>query len=411
MGPTSTSPGSGVRRFVALALLLLAAPLAAQEAQDAVPWRSSYFPYLIGNPSTGLMLVGHYHFARQAEYDARSTFDGIFSAEAGWSTNNSRFVAAKFRAPQLVKGWRFAGDAGAGREAAFGFYGFGPDGFDEALRSGGTLDDKDFRVSRTRYFARGEVTRRIAGPFSAAVAGGFTHYTFASTKDGSVFETNFFTDPVSGNDLTGRFTLVLDTRDNEVIPGKGAFLEAGVYGGTGKYETRFIAPGLPQPGGSSAAFTAGGYAGGYLHLRGYVSPRRGTVIAARFAARGLGPHAPLDARYTLPGWERDVTVLGGADSHRSFVPGRFVGRGVLLASLEVRHNLLDLGDLGAVTLIGFIDGGRAFGDGGLEWTLDAWKVGGGGGVAIRILRSAPLILNFAGGPDGFVFTMGNGWSF
>jgi hypothetical protein len=83
----------------------------------------------------------------------------------------------------------------------------------------------------------------------------------------------------------------------------------------------------------------------------------------------------------------------------------------MMASLEVRHNLLDLGDLGAVTVIGFVDGGRAFGDQGLRWTLDGWKVGGGGGVAIRVLRSAPLIMNFAGGPDGFVFTMGNGWSF
>ena len=356
----------------------------------------------------GIDAGGPLPLARQADYDARSPFDGIFSAEAGWSTNNSRFVSAKFRAPQLVKGWRFAADAGAGREATFGFYGFGPDGSNETVQPGSAFGKEFFRVRRTRYSARGEVTRRIAGPFSAAVAGSLTRYKFSSTKDGSVFETNYSTAPVSGNDLTGRFTLVLDTRDNESIPGNGAFLEAGLYGGTGKFESRV--GGTPQSP-AVTSFTKSGYAGGYLHLRGYVSPRSGTVIAGRFAARGLGASAPLEARYILPGWERDVTVLGGADSHRSFVPGRFVGRGVLLASLEVRHNLLDLGDLGAVTLIGFIDGGRAFGDSGLRWTLDAWKVGGGGGVAIRILRSAPLIMNFAGGPDGFVFTMGNGWSF
>ncbi len=399
-----------MRRFLAFALLLVAAPLSAQEA--GVPWRASYFPYLIGNPSTGLMLVAHYHLARPAAYEAKVPFDGIFSAEAGWSTSNSRFVSAKFRAPLLVPGWRFAADAGAGREASFGFYGFGPDGANDAFQPGALFGDEFFRVSRTRYFARGEATHRITGPLSAAVAGAFTHYRFTSTKDGSVFDSTYPATPLSGSDLTGRLTLVLDTRDHEMIPGNGVLLEAGVYQGTGRFETRFIPP-VAQPGqpGIATSFTTGGYTGAYLHLRGYLSPRSGTVIAARFAARGLGASAPLEARYTLPGWERDVTVLGGADSHRSFVPGRFAGRGVLLASLEVRHNLLDLGDLGAVTLLGFVDGGRAFGDTGVQWTLNQWKVGGGGGVAIRILRSAPLVLNFAGGPDGFVFTMGNGWSF
>lgn len=397
-----------MRRLFALGLLLAAAPLSAQ---DALPWRSSYFPYLIGNPSTGLMLVGHYHLARPADYEARVPFDGIFSAEAGWSTNNSRFVAAKFRGPILVPGWRFAADAGAGRESSFGYYGQGEDGSNESLTPDRLFGEEFFRVRRTRYFVRGEVTRRLAGPFSVAVGGAFTHYRFASAQDGSVFDSDYLTKPLFGSDLTGRLTLLLDTRDDEWIPEKGAFFEAGLYGGTGKFESRFLPPAGGPPGPIAPSFTGGGYSGGYLHLRGYVSPRGGTVIAGRFAARALDKGAPLDARYTLPGWERDITVLGGADSHRSFVPGRFAGRGLLLASLEIRHNLLDLGDLGAVTLIGFVDGGRAFGANSLRWTLEDWKVGGGGAVAIRLLRSAPLVMNFAGGPDGFVFSMGNGWAF
>ena len=397
-----------MRRLGALALLLLAPPLSAQVG---APWRASYYPYLMGNSSTGLLLVGHYHLARPAEYEARVPFDGIFSAEAGWSTNNSRFVAARFRGPLLVPGWRFAADAGAGRETRFGYYGSGPDGSDTTLTPGSVFGEEFFRMGRARYFVRGEVTRRIAGPFSVAVAGAFTHYRFSSSKDGSVFDSDYLAQPLFGNDLTGRLTLVLDTRDDEYVPANGLFFEAGLYGGSGKFEERSLPPPGGPPGPIVATFSEGGYAGGYLHLRGYVSPRGGTVIAGRFATRALDRGAPLDARYVLPGWERDLTVLGGADSHRSFVPGRFAGRGVMMASLEVRHNLLDLGDLGAVTVIGFVDGGRAFGDQGLRWTLDGWKVGGGGGVAIRVLRSAPLIMNFAGGPDGFVFTMGNGWSF
>jgi hypothetical protein len=38
-------------------------------------------------------------------------------------------------------------------------------------------------------------------------------------------------------------------------------------------------------------------------------------------------------------------------------------------------------------------------------------VGGGGGIALRILRATIFVFNFAGGPDGFNFSVGNGWMF
>jgi hypothetical protein len=44
-------------------------------------------------------------------------------------------------------------------------------------------------------------------------------------------------------------------------------------------------------------------------------------------------------------------------------------------------------------------------------TTDDLKVGGGGGVALRILRSTIFTFNFAGGPDGFNFEVGSGWMF
>ena len=396
-----------MRRLLALGLFLAATPLSAQEG---VPWRSSYFPYPIGNPTTGVMLVGHYHHARQADFDARVPFDGIFSAEGGWSTNNSRFVGVTFRAPRLVPGWRFAVDAGAGREGTFGYYGFGPDGSNEDFEPDDVFSDDFFRVRRTRYFVRGEVTRGIAGPLSVSAAAGYTHFRFSSSHEGSLFDSDYLNTPLTGADATARVSLIVDTRDNELLPGNGVLLEMGVYTGSGRFETRSLPP-LPQPGEFQATFTESGYLGGYVHLRGYVSPRSGTVIAGRLAVRDMGASAPLDARYTLPGWERDVTVLGGADSHRSFMPGRFVGTGLLLGALEVRHNLLDLGGLGAVTLIAFLDAGRVFSPHDFQWTTKGWKVGGGGGVGVRVLQAAPLLLNFAGGPDGFRFTMGNGWSF
>lgn len=397
-------------RRLGLLLLCAASPLAAQ---DAAPWRTSYYPYLVGNPSTGLMLVGHLHVARQADYEARVPFDGIISFEGGIGARSSRFATARFRGPLLLKNWRFAADLGAVREGTFGYYGQGPDGQGALAESSTGHFDDSFRVHRTRYFVRGEVTRRLTGPLQISVAAGAVHYRYTPLSESEAYFADFSDAPLTGTDVTGRVTLIIDTRDNEFLPANGVLLEAGIYAGSGKFEERTLSGPciVCNQAPFVASTTSGGYAGGYAHLRAFVSPRSGTVIAGRLAARALDRGAPLDARYTLPGWERDISVLGGADSHRSFVPGRFVGRGLLLGSLEIRHNLLDVGDYGAVTLVAFADAGRVFGSDGIRWTLDGWKAGGGGGVALRVLRSALLTFNFAGGPDGFTFSMGNGWAF
>jgi surface antigen Omp85-like protein len=396
-------------RRLALLLLLGAGPLAAQ---DHVPWRAGYFPYLFGDPNTGLMLVGHYQFARQADYDARVPFDGILSADAGASLHGSWFATARFRAPLLVRGWRLAGDLAAAREDKFGYYGRGPEGANENFDPGAEPADF-FRAHRTRYLARAEATRRLRGPVSVAVGVGFEHFRFARVTGPSLFTDDYFDQPLTGTDATGRMSAVVDTRDNEFLPTKGLLLEAGVYGGTGRSEERNIPPVAQQAAVSYvASYSARGYAAGYLHLRGYVSPRAGTVVAGRIGYRSVGRNAPLEARYGFAGWEGDIPVVGGAESDRSFVRGRLFGRNVGLGSVEVRHNLLDVGDYGGITLIAFSDAARA-------WDSDAagptvrqrWKVGGGGGVAVRVLRSALVTINFAGGPDGFTFSMGNGWSF
>ena len=99
-------------RPLALAALvgaaLVAAPLAAQDSTGAepipTPWRTNYFPYLIGNRATGLMLVAHLDYFRQADYFARVPNDAFVAVDAGISAQGSRFLAGRFRAPQLVRG-------------------------------------------------------------------------------------------------------------------------------------------------------------------------------------------------------------------------------------------------------------------------------------------------------------------
>jgi hemolysin activation/secretion protein len=135
------------------------------------------------------------------------------------------------------------------------------------------------------------------------------------------------------------------------------------------------------------------------------------VLAARLGASGTGGTPTLDAQYTIPGWEKEILVLGGQYSHRALDTGRLAGRHVLFGNFEVRHDLLSLGDLGAITLIGFVDAGRVFEGENFKLTTSDLKVGGGGGLGLRILRSTIFTFNFAGGPDGFNYSVGSGWMF
>ena len=371
-------------------------------AQDqGNPWRVSDFPYLMGDPTNGLLVIGHIQYAREADYDARLPYEGYLGLEAGWGTRSSRFLVLKYRAPSVYKNWRLAGDAGAVREGRFGYYGQGPDGQGATVDPNASVAAEFFRVHRTRYFGRAEVTRALVSHLSVAGAVGVTYFRYEAPTDGNEFRADFGTDPLTGTDATGRVSLVFDTRSNELVPSKGVLLEAGLYAGSGKYEQRT---------GGTPSFSGSGYTGAYAHLRGYFTPGWSTTVAARLAVRSLSRNAPLDARYTLPGWERDITVLGGADNLRSAIRGRYVGRGVLLGSIEARHTLIDVGDYGAITVLAFLDAGRAS-ESAPKLNLSGWKVGGGGGFGIKVIRSALLTINFATGPDGFTFSMANGWAF
>lgn len=398
-------PLRAVGRALLLATLGSGGVTASAPGQE--PWRASYFPYVVGGPTDGVVGVVRYQLTRNAPYFASRpdgeevinplSFAGAFSAEAGVGTRGSRFVTLLFRGPGLVDGWRFHGTIEARRDGRFGSYGLGPDAGPGG--SGAATDGDSDRARRDRYVARAEVTRTLAGPLRAALAASLERTEFRPIGPPATW--GFLQAPIKGTDGIVHATLVLDTRDREFVPANGLLAEAGVLIGTDG-----VGPDLS--GGSSGRQA---YTGGYVHVRGYVSPREGTVLAGRLGLRSLSAGAPYSAQFMMPGWERDLTVLGGVESHRGFVKGRFGGRGVLLGGAEIRHDLLNAGDFGAVSLLGFVDGGRVFEGEGARLTASGWELGYGGGVALRILRSAVLTFNFAGGGDGFTFGTGVGWSY
>jgi outer membrane protein assembly factor BamA len=372
----------------ALLTLLSAARALAQEEDTGAPWRTSYFPYLSGGANDGPVVNFRLRYWQAAEYDDRVTANAALNAEVGITPRGGRHGYVQFRAPQLLEGWRFDAKIGAARQVRFGYFGLGND---TEYNKDAVTEQQPFlyRMRRTRYRGILEVTRTLRGPLMLAVLGDVERARFTSLPGVSLFATDFPSGELKQTDVSGRVALVYDTRDNEYNTRQGLLLEAGTQVGSG----------------------GDGYTRLYTVLRGYLSPREGTVVAARLGASGMGGTPSLDARYRIPGWEKEIPVLGGEYSHRSLDTGRLAGRHVLFGNLEVRHDLLSLGDLGAITLLGFVDAGRVFESESFSLTTEDMKVGGGGGIGLRILRSSIFTFNFAGGPDGFNYSVGSGWMF
>ena len=370
---------------------MLSSTLRAQESADDSeyqdPWRLSYFPFISAGDNDGPLISLRARYWQPAEYEARNTYLGAVDAAVGFTARGGRYAVAQFQGPLRWPGWRVQGEALAERLVRFGYFGLGND----TEKDSDLLTDANpflYRVRRIRYRGEAEVTRRIHGPLHVALQTALEQVRFTTLPGPSLFLQDFG-EGIEENDATARLAVVYDTRDNEYNTHRGLLLEAGALVGSGN----------------------DGYSRIYSILRGYVMPREGTVIAARLAGSGMGGTPTLNARYTLPGWERGVTVLGGEWSQRGFDTGRFAGKGSLFGNLEVRHDVLPLGDLGAVTLLGFIDAGRVFEGESFRLTTDDLHVAGGGGFAVRVLRSTIFVFNFAGGGDEFNFTMSTSWMF
>src|SRR5262249_35417751 len=136
------------------------------------------------------------------------------------------------------------------------------------------------------------------------------HSNLGDLSDPSLFRTDFGTKDITDTDVQGRVSLVLDLRDNEFNTTKGGFAQASFGGGTG----------------------GDGYSRVTADIRGYVPLREGTVLAARVAGTNVSSKAPLNARYEMPVWEGELSVLGGTTSNRGLAFQRLAGRGALFTS-------------------------------------------------------------------------------
>ena len=149
----------------AMAALLVTMPAAAQ---DAMPWRLSYFPYLTGSPNDGVMGVARALWFQQADYGARVTNQREVAVEAGYSTRDAWLARADVALPMLADGWRLRARAALSRETNFGL---------------SEVPAEFTPLARDRREAWVDVTRRLAGPLHLAVRGGVDRQSIEGNSD------------------------------------------------------------------------------------------------------------------------------------------------------------------------------------------------------------------------------------
>ena len=355
-----------MRRLLGWALLLqgclFTCSTASLAAQSAAPWRLSYFPYVTSAPNDGAMATARAIWFRQAGWGERVTLAEYVAAEAGYSSHDAWRAALTWGAPRLAPNWRMMAHLEAGHQPNFG-----------GLTAASAPD-------RNRALGWVDVTRRLSGPLHVALRPAVRHTALEPAAGAGTDET----------DLSLRGAVVLDLRDREFEVNRGILAEAGAITGSG--------------GGADRHYTAP-----YAHVRGWIHPVLPLRLTGRVAWRGTTGSPALGPAYEFPGWEGDFTLLGGPRSQRGLPEGAVAVDGVVLAGIEARLDLLNLGELGALTVFGFADGGKPLVSDEPDPDRD-WIWAGGGGVAIRVLRAAVLTVSAARAADDTRWYVASQWS-
>ncbi len=372
-----------IRRLAAL--LTIVAGLATPTAHSQ-EWGASYFPYVTHATGEFPVFAFRFMYQRPSAWDDPYSSSGDFRTDAGVGIRGGWFARLRFRAPGLWDGWRLRAGLEARREPRFLYFGLGNETVrDDQLER---VEEFFYKVKRVRYRGDVEVTRNLVGHLHAAASAGLTFARFAPPPGASLYASDFGTQ-IEDTDAALRLSLLFDSRDTDYNTRRGVLLEVG---------------GTVASGGE-------GYTRLHTNLRGYLSVREGTILAGRLVAAGMGGTPPLDAHYDVEMWERSVHSYGGDQSNRGVPDGRFLGKHLVFLNAEVRHDILNLGDYGALTAILFVDTGRVFERDEFQITTKDWHTSVGGGIGLRVLRSNIATFNFSDGPDGFEFEFGAGWMF
>jgi outer membrane protein assembly factor BamA len=397
-----------MRFAIRLALLasVIAAPLAAQDSASKKDWEWFALPALNFNSDEGFgygALLDLYNYR-----GGRKPYRLMIRPLLAFSTKGKRDFTVVVDAPGVLPdGWRF--DVFLGREMhlATPFYGIGNNTAKvESLTD--PPDDYYYRYGRTQLRTAVNVQRRITGPARFLIGAAFADVETDATPFDSgttlLHQQRMMEQGVANPaDRTGRIAsvrggVVLDTRDREVGPTRGSWVDL-----------------LVQRAQHSGNEQDGSYTRGTLSARNYTSLTPRVVFAQRLVVQHTDGDVPFFDLATIQNSSPTVQMegLGGSSSMRGVEKNRFTARGIAFANLELRYRFKELRLLGKPAYLV----GSAFADAGRVWDESAstneggLHFSGGGGFRLGLGPSFLVAFDVGRSADGTQIYIGLGYPF
>ncbi len=359
-------------------------------------WLDVNYPKLFWTPREGITGGGYLGFIRQLPFensDAAPPYSAALALDGQVSTSGSRQISLDGRFPAYVPGWRLALRLEGARRARENYYGIGnTSAYDKAMVT--DAQPHYYEANATRWVARGEVQRVIAGHLRALAGFDAEHSRFDPPNGPSrlAIDAANGVDPTIGigtGDVAFRAGLVFDSRDDEVEANRGVLLEAihAVAGGDVSYTRTTATAAVYQPVGENLG------------------------LSARFVAQGMGGTPRLGSYYLIEAADRPSSGLGGALSHRALTDNRFLGRDKLLLNVDARYHVVNIPRAARATLVGFFDAGRVFQTESFALTTTGLKTGAGVGLFLQLARAGIIGMTVGFGPSGAVMDFTTRWTY
>ena len=295
-----------VAALISFSLLLLSARVEAQEeVREGLDWVS--IPLLKFNDDAGFVYGAKLELV---DFDPDvEPFAWNLELKLLHSTKNRHEHRALVDVPRIGgSAWRLTSRAEVLHIDDANFFGLGND-------STNTEDAALHLFQLTEARARVVMRRPISGALFVA-AGLTANLTLVDVEETSLLALDPPEGAEGGTGLGVVLSLGHDSRDDELVPRRGAFLELYTKGAA-----------LPSQG--SFFFGAGAVA------QLYVSPASWLVLAQRLMVETLFGDVPFYEAARMGG-SVDFLALGGVYSQRGFVEGRFAGRDKILSNSEAR---------------------------------------------------------------------------
>lgn len=317
----------GAAARAAATTLLLVIPQLAHAQVPAEPWSFLIVPLPTYSSLDGLgveLAGGWWKSAPPGPIPSGASID----PGASITTSGTQTLSLTYNNTGRVPGWRFLAIAGYERFQHAPYFGLGNTSMiSDSLESANGGNSHYYRYSLTRTSGILAVQHRVIGPLRVIAGAQYRHYRAtplggAPTALGADLASGVTSDTGSAASFELRGGLVFDTRDEEVSPSRGVFVEAiGVKAlkEAGDFDYTRWAFGANEfaPLGSETV----------LAFRQSVQLARGTL--------------PFYIAYErLTSWLPD-NGFGGTTTLRQNIPGRWLGPNTALASVDLRYKWWD----------------------------------------------------------------------